>query len=362
MNKLAFRLVLPIFIVLIALVLVTTPAAAKPSQQDGEGDPERGKYLVDIIGCLDCHTPLNPETGQPVPDMIGAGGQEFTLPNLPTVISKNITSDEATGLGGWTDEEIKTAITTGVSRDGLHLFPLMPYVVFNKMSEQDLNDLVAYLRTLEPINNPIERQQILPVEALPAIPRVDPPETAPEPSDTAARGEYLMTALLTCGDCHTPLDPATLAPVADMMLAGGQPFVGPWGTVYGGNTTPHEETGIASWTDEEIERVMRLGIRPDGRQVILMPWQVYRNLSDEDMEAVIFYMRNDLPAVDNVVPAADLEEAFINFVPVPTEEATPAPAATGGGGLGIPILAGILVAALGLVVMLVVRRRRSSAS
>jgi mono/diheme cytochrome c family protein len=359
MNKLAFRLVLPVFILLIALVLVTTPAAAKPAQQDGEGDPERGDYLVSIIGCLDCHTPLNPETGQPVPDMIGAGGQEFPLPNLPVVVSKNITSDEATGLGGWTDEEIKVAITTGVSRDGLHLFPIMPYAIFNRMSEQDLNDIVAYLRTLPPINNVVERQQILPVEALPAIPRVDPPATAPDPSDTAARGEYLMTALLTCGDCHTPLDPNTLSPVADMKLAGGQPFEGPWGIVYGGNITPHEETGIGTWTDEEIERVMRLGIRPDGRQVILMPWQVYRNLSDDDMKAVINYLRNDLPAVDNEVPASVIEPAFVNIVPIATEEASAPPAAAGG--LSLPILAGVFVAILALVVVFVMRRRSTPA-
>jgi mono/diheme cytochrome c family protein len=346
--------------VLIALVLVTTPAAAKPAQQDGEGDPEAGKYLVDAIGCLECHTPLDPATFQPVPDMIGAGGQAFEIPNLGTVYSKNLTSDEATGLGGWTDEEIKEAITTGVSKDGLHLFPLMPYAIFNKMSEKDLNDIVAYLRTLEPINNTVERRQVLPVEALPAIPRVDPPATSPDPTDTEARGQYLMTALMTCGDCHTPLDPNTLSPITDMALAGGQPFVGPWGTVYGGNITPHEETGIGSWTDADIERVMRLGIRPDGRQVLLMPWQVYRNLSDDDLKAVIYYLRNDLPAVDNEVPASEIAPEFVNMVPIPTEEASTPPAAAGG--MSLPIIAGLGVAILALIVVFVMRRRGSAAS
>jgi mono/diheme cytochrome c family protein len=361
MNKLALRLGLPVLIVLIALIMVTAPAAAQPSQQ--EGDAEHGKYLVEIIGCLDCHTPIDPTTFQPVPDMLGAGGYPFEVPNLGTVYTKNITSDKNTGLGDWTDEEIKTAITTGVSRDGLHLFPIMPYKVFNKMSEEDLNDIVAYLRTLPAINNVVERKQILPVEMLPAIPRTNPPAKGPDPSDTAERGKYLMTAVLTCGDCHTPLDPNTQTPIEDKALAGGQAYVGPWGTVYAGNITPDDNTGLGKWSDAEIERVMRLGVRPDGRQVILMPWQVYTHMTDEDMAAVINYLRNDLKPIANEVPSPEIAPEFVHFVPVPTDEATVAPAAGGGGGggsLGVAIVAGIVVVVLGAVLMLIMRRRRAA--
>src|SRR6185436_15941498 len=117
----------------------------------------RGEYLTSVIGCSDCHSPIDPKTFQPVEEMRWAGGQVFPLD--PTgalvVVSKNLTSDKATGIGDWTDEEIKTAITTGIARDGLHLFPIMPYGYFNNMADADLDAIVAYLRTIPPINNSI---------------------------------------------------------------------------------------------------------------------------------------------------------------------------------------------------------------
>lgn len=294
------------------LAVLATPAGAKaPAQFDNP--VEQGKYLTTIAGCVDCHTPRD-ENFLPLKNLEFSGGQPFELGPLGTVFSKNLTSDKETGLGDWTDEEIKTAFQTGVSKDGLHLFPLMPYRFFNNLSDSDANAIVAYLRTLPPISNQVPRKQILPVEAVPQLPRKTG-IVAPAPSDTAARGKYLMTALIACTDCHTPLDPASGQPIMEKYLAGGQPYEGPWGIVYGANLTPDKETGLGNWSDADIARVLHQGIRPNRRVVILMPWEIFQPLTDEDTKAIIHYLRNDVPAVHNEVPAAKLNAGFEHFAP-----------------------------------------------
>lgn len=350
MRAFKLRFGLPVLIVIFALVLAVLPASASGPQQDDDL-VERGRYLTTITGCIGCHTPVDPETFQPIAGMEFAGGNPFDLGPLGVVISKNITPDEETGIGSWTDEEIKTAISTGVSPDGLHLFPIMPYTYFNNMAEEDLDAIVAYLRTVEPKENVIPRQQILPPEQLPQLPRRTD-IVAPDPSDTEARGRYLMSAVLACSDCHTPIDPETLAPVMDQYLAGGQPYEGPWGTIYGGNITPHEETGIASWSDEEIKRVIRTGVRPDGRVAVLMPWPEYAAFTDEDLDAVVWYLRNEVPAVENEVPAAALEEAFVRYVEIEEEEPQPSFPI-------IPVVGGVAFVLIGGAAALVLSRRRA---
>jgi hypothetical protein len=101
----------------------------------------------------------------------------------------------------------------------------------------------------------------------------------------------------------------------DKYLAGRQPYEGPWGIVYGGNITPHEETGIGSWTNEDVKRSIVSGIGQDGRRLILMPWFAYSALTAEDADAVVYYLKNVLPAVENQIPAAALNPDFIVVAP-----------------------------------------------
>lgn len=106
----------------------------------------RGFYLATIGHCMECHTPM--EKGQSlVKTSLGTGGREFKGP-WGVAIARNITSDKDKGLGGWTDADIKRAITQGVSKNGEKLKPPMGYAAYAKMTEKDLNDLVAYLRTV----------------------------------------------------------------------------------------------------------------------------------------------------------------------------------------------------------------------
>lgn len=361
MKKLILRLGIPLLIVMIAMIMVVAPAGAKPAAQEGDDLVEKGTYLAEITGCIGCHTPID-ERGQPVPGMVGAGGYPFPLGEQGTVFTKNITPHEETGVGGWTDEELKAAITTGVSPDGLHQHPIMPYFFFNKMAEDDLNAIVAWIRSLPPIENEVPRNEILQVGP---IPRVDAPATAPDPADTEARAEYLFTALLACNDCHTPLDPETQTPVQDKYFAGGQPYEGPWGIVYAANITPHGETGIGDWSDAEIERIFRAGIRPDGRAVVLMPWIDYKNLTADDMQAVIYYLRNSVPAVENEVPAPNLAEGWEVYPEGEIEPTESAGEQEAGEPQPIPMINLILVIAAvavsaAVVIYIMAQLRRSS--
>jgi hypothetical protein len=110
--------------------------------------------------------------------------------------------------------------------------------------------------------------------------------------------------------------PTTGAPQLDKYLAGRQPYEGPWGIVYGGNITPDNETGIGTWTEEEIVRAITTGVSKDGRRLIFMPWFNYVTLKPEDGEAIAYYLKNVLPAVNNKVPAPSLNEGFEEMAPI----------------------------------------------
>lgn len=115
----------------------------------------RGKYLVRSFGCGFCHTPLNTD-GSMMEDFKLAGGQKMDLYPFGTYVTYNLTSDKETGLGAWTDQQIRTFLTSGVRRDGSRMLPFpMPWAAYAGMKEEDLNAIIAYLRTIDPIYNKI---------------------------------------------------------------------------------------------------------------------------------------------------------------------------------------------------------------
>lgn len=123
-------------------------------------DPvRRGKYLVKSIGCEFCHSPVN-EDGGMIEELRFAGGQRWDLYPFDNVVSYNLTSDTATGLGSWTDDQIKKFLTKGIRRNGSRMIPYpMPWPAFASMKEDDLNAIVAYLRTIPPVYNRIPDPQ-----------------------------------------------------------------------------------------------------------------------------------------------------------------------------------------------------------
>jgi mono/diheme cytochrome c family protein len=118
---------------------------------------KRGAYLVDALGCSGCHSPV--DSGKHlVPGMRLAGGVRVRIEPFGDFPTGNLTSDKETGLGSWSDEEIKRAITKGILRDGTRLLPFpMDYASFSTMTDDDLNALVAYLRTVPPVANRVPK-------------------------------------------------------------------------------------------------------------------------------------------------------------------------------------------------------------
>jgi len=109
-----------------------------------------GAYLGQIGHCMLCHTPLGSNGQQDYANRSGAGGRE-----VEGIVSPNITPDKATGIGGWTDQEIKTALTTGTRPDGTQLAPPMPWYYFKNMTNADISAITAWLRSLKPVVNAV---------------------------------------------------------------------------------------------------------------------------------------------------------------------------------------------------------------
>jgi mono/diheme cytochrome c family protein len=115
----------------------------------------RGKYLVGMLGCASCHS-MYREDGSMVSGGVLAGGLTFELYPYGKYVTTNLTSDKETGLGAWTDDEIKNVLTRGIRRDGSKMLPFpMPWTTYAHLTDDDLNAVVAYLRTVPPVKNKI---------------------------------------------------------------------------------------------------------------------------------------------------------------------------------------------------------------
>src|SRR4051812_39814769 len=144
------------------LPLLVLAACGNSSSTPSTVNAVRGQYLVEaVLVCGDCHTTPQPN-GLPSfnrADFL-AGGREFAVEVggvAGHVYSRNLTSDPDHGIGGWTDDQIKRAITRGIDDEGKPLFPIMPYWAFGNMAADDLDSIVKYLRTLPPsANDPME--------------------------------------------------------------------------------------------------------------------------------------------------------------------------------------------------------------
>jgi mono/diheme cytochrome c family protein len=123
------------------------PGAEKPYTEAMFSDRQKhGFYLATIGHCMECHTPME-KGARDFKTKLGTGGFEFPGP-WGVSVSRNITSSKTKGVGSWTDAEIKRAITTGVSKDGSKLKPPMGFGYYAHMTDADLNDVIAWLRTV----------------------------------------------------------------------------------------------------------------------------------------------------------------------------------------------------------------------
>lgn len=251
---------------------------------------ERGRYVVEVIAaCGNCHTPNAPD-GKDMSRNL-AGGVHITDGGIDAWTS-NITQDRETGIGAWTDEQIIRAIREGIRPDGSVIGPIMPINLYRHISDVDVRAIVAYLRTIEPVQNEVpESSYPYPVPA-----SYGPPlETVPEPdrNDPVAWGEYLAGPLGHCVECHSSPDENGVPDLENALGAGGLLFHGPWGVSAAPNITP---TGIGEKSDEEIKQIITTGVRADGTRLLPpMGFGYYANLADDDLDAIITYLRS-LPA------------------------------------------------------------------
>jgi mono/diheme cytochrome c family protein len=116
---------------------------------------ERGKYLVTLGGCSDCHTPGNFFGRPDMKRFLGGSEVGFDIPHLGAFYGPNLTPDKKTGLGGWTDQQVMTALQTGVTPSGRKLAPIMPWRDFAKLTKPDAQAVVAFLRSLPPVDNQV---------------------------------------------------------------------------------------------------------------------------------------------------------------------------------------------------------------
>jgi cbb3-type cytochrome c oxidase subunit III len=126
---------------------------------------KRGEYLVDTLGCAGCHSPFDDQK-RVLPGMRLAGGMRVRIDPYGEYPTGNLTSDKVTGLGNWSDDEIRRAITKGILRNGTRLLPFpMDYASYSTLKPDDLDAIVKYLRTVPAVSNqvPAPSRAALPV-------------------------------------------------------------------------------------------------------------------------------------------------------------------------------------------------------
>lgn len=239
---------------------------------------ERGRYLVDhAFNCRICHAP----------DL--GGRAEIDNAAMGRLWGPNLTTGEGSATRDYTPVDWSRAIRHGLARDGRRLI-LMPSEDYFAFSDEDIGAVVAYIRSVPPVDRPNPGLTVGPVArtllvtgevtfAYDKIPHAEARSTA-TPGATVAWGQVLGT---TCIGCHGH-------GLSGGAIPGGDPS---WPEAR--NITRHD-TGLAGWTEADFVRAMREGRRPDGTAIQPpMPWQAYAGLTDADLRALWLYLESVEP-------------------------------------------------------------------
>jgi cytochrome c553 len=272
----------------------------------------RGKYVVGVLGCGNCHTPKVAGTSMADATMLLAGVDCFV--STPGCLSSgNLTPDMETGIGAFSDQAIIDAFRTGKEPDpdaaGKFLFARMPYYQFANLSDDDAHAIVAYLRSLPPVKHAVKEPTATFMNAptspewTPVDPAKLPAPGASAPAD-AANGKYLAT--LMCVTCHSA-DATGMPKHVDEATAfqGGQsatitPMGGMPAMFQSANLTP-DMTGLKAWTATDIVTAIKTAKDRMGK-TLCAPMRANAAITDADATSIADYLMS-IPPVAHMVNA-----------------------------------------------------------
>ncbi|MCC7346047.1 MAG: c-type cytochrome [Variibacter sp.] len=255
---------------------------------------ERGGYLVNgILTCGNCHTPRLPDGRFDMERQLSGGPQTWDEPTF-TVKGANITPDRETGIGAWSDADVKRALQHGLRPNGTPLAPLMPFNYYKVFLPADLDAVVAYVRSVKPVRHAVQPPVYKGSMSDAPYPGGDRAMTEEEMRDPVRRGFYLAT-IGHCMECHTPTVGGR-HDYRDSLGKGGQTFEGPFGKSVARNITSHRTAGIGAWSDAQIKRAITHGVSRDGARLKPpMGYSLYATMTDGDLDALVAWLRTVPP-------------------------------------------------------------------
>jgi mono/diheme cytochrome c family protein len=261
---------------------------------DLTGDAVKGEAVFWAAGCASCHMA---DKAEGEAQLVLSGGQRFPS-DFGTFIAPNISQDPEQGIGTWTLLDLANAITRGVSPEGEHYYPSLPYASYAKMEVRDVADLYAFLKTLPADPTPSQPHELgFPFSIRNSIGvwklmfLTDDWALPGNLTPTATRGRYIAEAMAHCGECHTPRN--MLGGMDTARWLGGAP------NPSGDGRIPNITPGKLGWTSGDIVQYLTTGFTPEYDSVGGHMAHVVENmarLSEADRFAVAEY----LLAVPNV--------------------------------------------------------------
>jgi mono/diheme cytochrome c family protein len=300
----------PILLIVVALGVVAVAAflfiphrleevARPPDMPTGQALVARGKYLATAADCIACHTAPGGKAY--------AGGLPFKLP-FGTIYTPNITPDQETGIGSWSDAAFVRSMHRGIGKNGEDLYPAYPYTSYALTSDADALAIKAYLFSLPPVHAaapantlsfPYNQRYVMRFWKLLFLP-THPDEPSAERSSVTDRGRYLVEALAHCGECHTPRN--ELFGLKDSQKFAGAIAQG-WNAY---NITSDKNEGIGDWSDDQIAAYLSTGHAEEhgsasGNMAEAISLSL-RHLTQDDIRAIVAYLRT-IPAAKGATSA-----------------------------------------------------------
>ncbi|MGD9544869.1 MAG: c-type cytochrome [Methylocystis sp.] len=255
-------------------------------------DLERGRYLVGALtACDNCHTPRGP-SGYDLSRRFSGGAQTFSQATY-VVRGSNISPDVETGVGAWTDKELRAAIVDGVGRDN-RLAPVMPSDSYKPLTTRDLDAIIGFLRAAAPVRAPLQAPQQRNGEWAPhPMPGAAAPFDETSLADKQTRGLY-VASLARCMSCHSAeVDGAP--DYRNRLGAGGKIFHNAAGVVVASNITSHPAKGVGAWSDEALKRAITQGLSRDGAPLrppmSTLAKAHFSKMSRDDLDALVAWIR-----------------------------------------------------------------------